>query len=250
MPVIPRGIQSGVVIQGGKLRWRTINAETPLDWASCARAVIADTCWPHAISAGLIPRERLDQPAIFLGSRTAMTLPSHLTLWEVLSYIGANGRWHYSNHWRIMDDVFYEITNWRMHDYFNTFLGPLLPGITAKENAEDGTPRFRASAHDAAKWGYAALHQGLDITPDLWERMQTPVEDPWEGIGGMHLIREGVAWELNLEGVPDGFMARDGGEDEDHGHGAIVVLPSLDAVIAVRGASPEWWLPTICRNLR
>jgi len=53
-----------------------------------------------------------------------------------------------------------------------------------------------------------------------------------------HLVRDGLAWEspreLKLPGVPDGtFMARDGGDNQGTSHGSVVVVPTLELVMAM-----------------
>lgn len=159
-----------------------------------------------------------------------------------------------------MDDLFYELTGEKLHDYFNKYIA--LHGIWASENKDDGTPRFSASSIAAAGWGVfmlAAL-KGEDWRIDAGlARLAIsggPLGDgkPFhlEGMGGIHLFRNGEGWDephLRLPGVPDGFSARDGSEHADHGHGYIACFPQYDLVIAVRGATIEWSLPDLCEAL-
>lgn len=198
------------------------------------------TSWFREASINPSMRAALDQPVVSLGTKTALTFPPHLMLWQALGYIGANGRWHYSNWWREMDDVFFEVVGRKLHDYFNQEIAPRLHGnLTAKENAADGTPRIVGSAQDAVQWALIMLDHGGDlIAADLVERVLTPGVYEYEALQ-VHLIRNGNAWEYEhgeLANVPDGFAARDGDTSLDHGHGAICGFPDSEIAFAYRGA--------------
>jgi CubicO group peptidase (beta-lactamase class C family) len=102
----------------------------------------------------------------------------------------------------------------------------------------------RGSARDLARFALLFLRGGrwrsrrlLDA--DLVARATAggPFGDgkpfPLEG-WQIHLVRDGKAWELpNLAGVPDGFMARDGGGPTSS-KGIIGGFPSDDVIVVYR----------------
>lgn len=247
-----RDIEDGVLFQGGGEAFAWGNPDESREWASCGRAGVSMTCWMHECSVQPGLSIALDLPIGALGTPAALAFPSHQRLCDVLAYINAIGRWQYSYGWRDMDDVFFEVTGTRIHDYFNQQIAPRLGGnIRARENSADGTPRLVASARDAVRWALMMLENGDGlIASALVRRVLGGGPDgngsPWD-LEGMqvHLIRHGAAWELNIPTVPDGFMARDGSADVDRGHGIIAGFPNQQIAFAYRGGTPQRVLPAL-----
>lgn len=213
------------------------------------------TTWIRLCTVDPVFRAALNRSIRKLGTTTASMFPAHIRLADALAYIGENGRWHYSNWWREMDDVFFEVTDRCLHDYFNDEIAPRLHGeMTAKENDDDGTPRIVGTARDAVQWAVMMLNRGGDLlAPDLVDRVLGGGPDgtgqpyPLEGMQ-VHLIRGGKAWEFErgeLANVPDGFAARDGNASDDHGHGLIAGFPSVNLALAYRGGTPARVLPAL-----
>jgi hypothetical protein len=237
--VLARGVLGdAVIVRHGHQIAKAGDPSRRRGWASTARGVVATPTWLVALTRGDVPMAALDrtQPR-FDGA----------TLRQGLAYLDAQNRWAYSRFWREADDLFRTFTGRTLHDYFNAEIGPILPGVHAYVNDSDGTPRFTATPLDAARWGVWML-RGCDGLVDAWllEQALTPGPYGLEGWGGVHLIRNGSAWEMEnqLHGCPDGFMARSGGS-----HDGVFVFPSLDLVVAAKSGAhaPDRYLPDICK---
>lgn len=253
-------IGDAVLIRNGVLIREWGASRERREWASCGRSVVATTVWGVAITNGDMPGgiELLDQLLADWGTPVAQSFKPGSCLHHPLSYTRPGESWGYAKDWRIQDDLFCEreVNRRKMHDYFNERVGPSLPGIDAKENAPDGTPRFNATPYDAARWGQFWHSGPVLVSPEFVSRSLAggPTGDPGAIEGyQIHLIRNGRAWELNMTGVPDGYMARDGGQDPNNpdagggSHGAIIVIPSLEIVVAYRSYYPcDYFMRDIC----
>lgn len=264
-----RGIQHGVVIRHGIDVFTWGDPDRVLDWASCNRTD-QDKLWGKWVTQhGL---DWLDRDVSDLPCAAAHHAPNPAPLKTVCSYTSlpwVGNIWRYScGPWwpwqaSASSDLFgcLDVAQaWAMQ------IQPWMGGSTFRPGvADDGTLRIKASVRDKARTmglvrtGGVGTHgvrlisadyiaRGIAGGPDgngypfAWEAYQT------------HLCRQGRAnagssqnspqW-IDLPGVPDGCLALDGGEDLDHGWGAVVWIPSLDLIVSARGATPAWWLPTI-----
>lgn len=263
------GIQHGVVIRHGVEVWSYGNASAVLDWASCNRT------WVNLLWGGLIRTSGwpwLDKDASELPCDAADATPNVAPLKTVLSYtslppVGEVWRYSSGDWWPWQSQALAEL-----HDCPDVGLAwalelePWLGGATFQPGvAADGTLRVKGSCRDHARLAGLMLNGGVGTDGvrlvDAVYLARSLAGGP-DGTGSpfayegyqTHLIRDqrcnagssqhSPQW-VDLPGVPDGCLALDGGEDLDHGWGAIVIIPSLDLLVAARGSTPAWWLPTV-----
>lgn len=229
------------------------------NWASTTRGVVVFTVWAVALTRGDIPGglAALEAPIVRFDTPSARLFDPRVTLEHLLRYTGhadpPGSAWVYSGggdrhgkHWPRQPVLFEELTGQSMPAYFLHHVAPVLGGTWEVIPSDDGTPRFRTSALDAARWAGMMLADGGDlIDASLVRRALTPGPMPVEGFGGLHLVRGGQAWEFDhFDGVPDAFMARSGGS-----HDIVFGCPSLDLIVAAKSGahSPETYIPAITR---
>ena len=249
-----KGIEDGALFQGDTLikTWGDGDAFRTT-WASCCRTWVT-ALWGVWISDNGM--EWLDRPMRDLPCHTAPRFPADVLLKHVLSYTSKSKPpgegWSYScgDHWPWQNACLGELFDMPVEHACQQYLiNPMGASLQAVRNSEDGTLRVNGSAIEqthltrmlldkghangmqliAAEFVQRSIAGGVngDGHPNRYEAYQT------------HLCRDGHAWELNMPGCPDLFMARDGSDDPSHGHGAIVGVPSLNATFAYRGGSPD-----------
>jgi hypothetical protein len=264
----------------------TRHPEFRKEQASCARPFVT-TAFLMAIQEGLISDRFIDRPVreVYPHLQIAQLYGEEVCGCHVLSYTArtspsdrAGQSWVYSGgsdgrgvegfsrkHWPRMHLLFLAITNFSVWSYLNDQLFRRLGGnLTADSSTDtDGTTcRVTGTPRDMARAGYFWLRGGRWhgeqlIDPALMRRAVAggPMGDgrPLDVEGWQfHLVKNGRAWEkpkfLQLHGVPDGtYAARDGGDDEGTSHGSVIVVPSLDLVIAYRGGrAMNAFLPQVC----
>jgi hypothetical protein len=237
-------IGDAAIVRNGYLVKTYRDATKKRGWASCCRSVVSDTVIGHALTHGHIQGglPMLDRPLTELGVDVAGY--KHGTyLHHPCSYTRPGEGWGYSKDWvptsSAHNGLFVRLTHRTMHDYFNQELAPHMPGVWSVMNSGDGTPRFDATPIDACRWAWMWLLHGAGLVDPEFVRRSIaggPLGDgnpnPVEGFQ-THLSRNGVAWELDLWGVPDCFMARDGG-DPGSTVGAVIGIPELNLAVAYR----------------
>ena len=249
--------------------------------ASSSRSFVT-LAWLSAIHEGLVPRAFVDRPIreVFPGSATAQLFDPAVLGCHLLSYTSGvspvGSRYQYSGgqdargevgrtrkHWPRQHVLFREVTKHELWDYLNLTVFPTLGrGLEAEaQPTADGTTcRVRGSSRDLARFALLFIRGGRWgsrrlIPEDLAARAIAggPFGDgkpfPLEG-WQIHLIRGEEAWELpNLKGVPDGFMARDGGGPSSS-KGVIAGFPSEDLIVVYRSrAQADRVLRAVCRAL-
>lgn len=263
------GMQHGVVLRHGVEVFTRGDAGGRLDWASCNRTHV-NTLWGRWVSQH--GWDWLDRPVRELPCAAAQSAPNDASLKTVLSYtslapVGQLWRYSAGAWWPWQAQALAQLYAcatvagaWAIQ------LQPYLGGSTFQAGtADDGTLRVKASCRDNARLGALLLNGGVGVhdqrlvAADYIARSiaggPDGTGDPFAYEGYQtHLIRDqrcnagssqhSPQW-VDLPGVPDGCLALDGGEALDHGWGAIVVIPSLDLLVAARGSTPAWWLPTV-----
>jgi CubicO group peptidase (beta-lactamase class C family) len=249
--------------------------------SSCSRSFVT-LAWLSAIHEGLVPRAFVDRSIrdVFPESPAAQLFDPAVLGCHLLSYTSGvspvGSRYQYSGgqdsrgeegrtrkHWPRQHVLFREVTAHEVWDYLNLTVFPALGRRLAAEpeTTEDGTTcRVRGSARDLARFALLLLRGGRWgsrrlVGEDLAARAIAggPFGDgkpfPLEG-WQIHLIRGGEAWELpNLKGVPDGFMARDGGRPTSS-KGVIAGFPSRDLIVVFRSrAQADDVLRAVCGAL-
>jgi hypothetical protein len=285
--ISPTVLRHSTIIRDGVEVFTTGEPDRRMGWASCARPFVT-TAYLSAIHDGLIPRAFVDSPIakVFPKSPAAQLFADDVHGCHLLSYTSggrpAGSRWRYSGgadtrgevgrtrkHWPRMHVLFRELVRFEVWDYLNRFVFPLIGGdvVADGQPTEDGTTlRVSGSPRDMARVAYLWLHGGrwrdrqlLDAKLMARATAGGPLGDgePYKVEGWQfHLVRDGVAWEapreLKLAGVPDGtFMARDGGNPGGTAHGSIVVVPTLEVVMAYRGSrAVDAFLPRVCAAVR
>jgi len=255
-----RGIEIGALYQGHNLikTWGDADA-FKTNWASCCRTWVA-SLWGIWISDNGL--DWLGRPMRDLPCHTAYRFPSDVLVKHVQSYTSIlrppGHRWTYSNgdHWPWQNTCIGELFETTVDDACQQYLiNPMGASLQAVRNREDGTLRVYGSAKEQTKLARMLLDNGWAngmqlIAGPYAERIVaggpdgTGYPNPLEGYQ-THLCKNGQAWELNMPRVPDLFMARDGSDDYNSGHGAIVGVESLNATFAYRGASPEKVFPYV-----
>jgi CubicO group peptidase (beta-lactamase class C family) len=225
--------------------------------------------WPHLAVCQLF---EADVTLAHLLSYTSGAVPAG-SRWTYSGGGDANGDRdkHLHKHWPRHPLVFEAITGIRLDQFVTDHvLAQIGHRGQAKLNlpvdaTRDGTLRVSGSVRDMARIGRLMLTGGrwgrqrlLDA--DLVARATGggPAGDghpyPLEG-WQWHLCRnermcdgsrQGEG-EIALPGVPDCFAARDGSDTLTSGHGAIIVVPSRQAICAYRGAAIQIVLPKIMR---
>ena len=249
--------------------------------SSCSRSFVT-LAWLSAIHEGIVPAAFVDRPIrdVFPSSPAAQLFDPAVLGCHLLSYTSGvspvGSRYQYSGgqdargeegrtrkHWPRQHVLFKEVTTLEVWEHLNLSVFPLIgPGLEAGgEPSEDGTTcRVRGSARDLARFALLFLRGGR------WRSRRIAGEtlvrraiaggpfgngkpSPLEG-WQIHLIREGNAWELpNLQGVPDGFMARDGGGPAST-KGIIAGFPSEDLIVVYRSrAHADEVLRAVCGAL-
>jgi hypothetical protein len=235
-------------------------------WASSARAGVSMSTWMRDLTLGRIGKglASLEESVRNLNGPAAAALPAELLLCQMLGYCNEHGRWHYSQFWRVADDVFRENQpdGREIHQVFNDEMRGVFQGWTAVENDEDGTPRFNGTPWNAMRWGAWLLDElrGVNhfISSDLMRRVigggpfgnGTGTNQPNEGMQ-VHLVMNEMMWEdpheLRVPGVPNHTaMARDGG-DGGTSNGTIIAIPEYGIAMAHRGpVDASHILPQLC----
>ncbi len=270
-----RGIQHGVCLRHGVEIYTWGDPGRTLDWASCNRTWL-NVLWGQWVTVN--GWGWLDRPVRELPCAVSNDLPNPgAALKNVLSYtslppVGQVWRYSSGEWWPWQSEALaqlYEVAEvgeaWALH------VQPYLGGSTFRAGmASDGTLRVKASCRDNARLAGLLLNGGIGIhgqpliSAQYVARSMAGGPDgdgypfPWEGLQ-THLIRDfrcnagssqnSPQW-VALPDVPEGCLALDGGEDPDHGWGAIVAIPSLSLIVAARGATPAWWLPQISSACR
>jgi hypothetical protein len=230
-----------------------------------------------------VPRRFVDEPIrdVFPDAPAAQLFDPAVLGCHLLSYTSGvspvGSRYQYSGgqdgrgvegrtrkHWPRQHVLFQEVTSLELWDYLNLSVFPTLGRglVAAAEPTEDGTTcRVHGSVRDLARFALLFLRGGRWrsrrlVDADLAARAVAggPFGDgkpfPLEG-WQIHLVRDERAWELpNLRGVPDGFMARDGGGPKST-KGIIAGFPSTDLIVVYRSrADADEVLRAVCRAVR
>ncbi len=267
-----RGIQHGVVIRNGVEIYTWGDPERVLDWASCNRTWQDKQWGKWVLQNGMFWLDRLVDG---LPCDSARHLPNpDAYLKNVCSYTSlppVGQVWNYSSGdwWPWQAQALAELNGCAtVADAWALQIQPHLGGSTFRPGtADDGTLRVKASVRDNARLAMLVLNGGLGIhntrlCDSAYINGGIAGGPNWDGYPfrnegyQTHLVRDHRIWDdgssnnpkyLNLPGVPDGgFMARDGSDDYDSGHGVICGIPSLNLIVCARGGSPDQYLGTIC----
>lgn len=262
------GIDHGVVIRRGVEVWSYGDAERTLDWASCNRPWLNVLWGKFCYMNG---EHWNNTPARDLPCDCASEMPGDVLLKQIRSYtsqppVGQVWRYSCGWHWPWQSKALGQMVGTDVAACWNSWVKPFIGGTTFQAGqADDGTLRVKASCRDNARLMGLYLSGGLGFNEQRIMESSDVAVSMAGGVDGTgypfyvegwqtHLIRgqqcnagssqNSPQW-IPLHGVPDGCLALDGNDDQDHGWGAIVALPSLELVVAARGSTPAWWLPDI-----
>ncbi len=254
-----------VVIRNGVEVFSTGNVGGLItNWASCSRTWVAVLWGVWLRDNGF---EWLERSVWDLPTAAAHEGPD-LKLKLLVSYTSqppVGDSWHYScgDHWPWQHRLLSGLFGMACDEAFRQHVRPFVGGTTLDARMQgDRTMRVVGSCRDQARLSYMFLNGGMGVLKSEFVARVVAgghtgdgYPNPVEGYQ-THLIRNGHAWELNLPGVPDGFLARDGGGDpnkpNDGGgsHGHIIGLPSRNLIVAGRSSYPcDAFLPQVCASI-
>lgn len=260
-----RGIEHGILVAGAfEFSWGDPDAFLHT-WASCSRS------WVNALW-GVWYRQNggmwwLDRPVRDIPCPSAALFDADVQCKHLNSYTSGpkppGSAWLYSGggdahgkHWPRQSAMLGELYGRPVDDACREQLLDVVGGALQATTADDGTLRVLGSCRGQVALARLLLNRGAWngqqlIDPDYADRSiaggpdGTGVPFALEGYQ-THLCKHEQAWEFSaLPGVPDLFMARDGSEDDDHGHGIIAGVPSMDVIFVYRGATPGQVLPAV-----
>lgn len=266
-----RGVQHGILMVGDEVAFTWGSPDMFLtSWASCSRS------WVNALWGVWVTRmggmALLESLVMDLPCEDADLFDADVKFKHLLSYtsgaVPPGSKWQYSGggdprgkHWPRQNAMLGQLFGRSVDEVCQDELLFKVGGALQARTVPDGTLRVYGTCRGQTALARLILNRGA------WngERLIDPAYCDRSIAGGpdgdgrpfmfegyqTHLCRNGQAWELpSLPGVPDLFMARDGNADEDHGHGIIAGVPSMDVVFVYRGASPALVLPAVFGAVR
>lgn len=261
-----RGIEHGILIAGDfEFVWGDADAFLHT-WASCSRSWV-NLLWGVWYRQNDGYARWLDEFCVNLPCFSADLFNDDVRCKHLNSYTsGAHppgSAWMYSGggdhegkHWPRQSQMLGELYDKPVDEACTEQLLATLGGALQATTADDGTLRVLGSCRGQVALARLILNRGAWngqqlIEPGYCDRSIAGGPDgngrPFALEGYQtHLCRNEMAWEFNyLPGVPDLFMARDGNEADDHGHGIIAGVPSQDVIFVYRGATPGQVLPAV-----